>query len=487
MAQRNDCDQPVVARLAARSPGVLVQAGAHRVADRAVDEAVRPRVGATPPANQMVASWRARVGGAPAGHPARRSRRSGRCGSWCAASPGVAPAVLAALVLATSSQWAFITRQAMTDMPFVSPMTIALCFAAIALIGPEEEFEAELPRTQLRYGLSVPRATAWWVFFALFSVCTLPQLIVFSIQLHDVRQHPRLPRAHHRPGAHAHLLRRLLRRRVVVRAREESCASSTSSPPTCSAAMATLAKGPAGIALPGIVLVVWLVVAGRWRDIYRKLEIPRGAGPVHRRRAARGTTRCSSATARRSGRSSSATTTCTAPRGATAIAARSSTTCSTSATACSPGRASPRSAPRSASRGCARKSPRAQLIGFALVWFLVDFTTVSLVNTKFHHYILPALPALAVLGGAVSRRFVARADQGAAVGHGAVGDAADLLVRGAICRRSRRACCGSSTTTTSTRPAPGGRGRWSRSTAIATSTAFRSWCSPSRPRSPSAA
>ena len=41
-------------------------------------------------------------------------------------------------------------------------------------------------------------------------------------------------------------------------------------------AMATLAKGPAGIALPGIVLVVWLVVAGRWRDIYRKLEIPRG-------------------------------------------------------------------------------------------------------------------------------------------------------------------------------------------------------------------
>ncbi|HEX6838661.1 MAG TPA: hypothetical protein VF334_18920, partial [Polyangia bacterium] len=45
------------------------------------------------------------------------------------------------------------------------------------------------------------------------------------------------------------------------------------------------------------------------------------------------------------------------------------------------------------------KSPRAQLIGFAIVWFLVEFTTVSLVNTKFHHYILPALPACAVLAG----------------------------------------------------------------------------------------
>jgi 4-amino-4-deoxy-L-arabinose transferase-like glycosyltransferase len=44
-------------------------------------------------------------------------------------------------------------------------------------------------------------------------------------------------------------------------------------------------------------------------------------------------------------------------------------------------------------------SPRAALVGFALVWFVVEFSVMSLVNTKFHHYILPALPALAILTG----------------------------------------------------------------------------------------
>src|SRR5439155_109469 len=42
---------------------------------------------------------------------------------------------------------------------------------------------------------------------------------------------------------------------------------------------------------------------------------------------------------------------------------------------------------------------RAKLRIFALVWLLVMFGTMSLVNTKFHHYILPGLPALAILIG----------------------------------------------------------------------------------------
>ena len=186
------------------------------------------------PANQMVADWRV---------------------EWAVRLPGIALSIaaiwsvwqlvsrlagrragaLAALVLATSSQWALITRQAMTDMPFVSPMTIALAFAALALIGPEEEFEAPLERRALRFGLSVPRATAWWVFFALFSICTLPQLIVFSIAAADDRQHPRLPRPHHRPRADAALLRRLLHRRCGGARAPRTAASSTCSRPTCSA------------------------------------------------------------------------------------------------------------------------------------------------------------------------------------------------------------------------------------------------------------
>jgi 4-amino-4-deoxy-L-arabinose transferase-like glycosyltransferase len=306
-------------------------------------------------------------------------------------------AALAALVLATSSQWALITRQAMTDMPFVSPMTIALCFAALALIGPEEEFEAALPRISLRWGLSVPRATAWWVFFALFSVCTLPQLIVFSVQLtmsgnilgFHVRTIGLIPMliyfAAYFVGvwwcAGAKNRRQLYLFSAYVLG-----------------AMATLAKGPAGIALPGIVLVVWLVVAGRWRDIYRKLELPRGvvlfiaAGcPWYHAMLIRhgapfwmefiGDNYVHRAQGRHGDRGSfeyyiqylgygmfpwSGIATLAAALGLTRLR---------------------------------EQSRRAQLVGFAVVWFLVEFSTVSLVNTKFHHYILPALPALAVLAG----------------------------------------------------------------------------------------
>jgi hypothetical protein len=44
-------------------------------------------------------------------------------------------------------------------------------------------------------------------------------------------------------------------------------------------------------------------------------------------------------------------------------------------------------------------SQKRQLVLLCLSWFVVDFMVVSLVNTKFHHYILPALPALAILAG----------------------------------------------------------------------------------------
>jgi 4-amino-4-deoxy-L-arabinose transferase-like glycosyltransferase len=362
------------------------------------------------PANQMVADWRA---------------------EWAVRLPGIflslasiwavwqlvsrlanrRAAALAAVALATMSQWAFITRQAMTDMPFVSPMTVALCFAALALIGPADEFEAELPRTQLRWGLSVPRATAWWVFFALFTVCTLPQLIVFSIQLtmvgnifgFHVRTIGLVPMliyfAAYFGGVWWCALAKNRRQLYLFSA-------------YVLGAMATLAKGPAGIALPGIVLVVWLVVAGRWRDIYRKLEIPRGlilfiasGCPWYHAMLIRhgapfwmefiGDNYVHRAQGRHGDRGSfeyylqylgygmfpwSGIATVGSVLGLTKLR---------------------------------DKSPRAQLIGFSIVWFLVEFSTVSLVNTKFHHYILPALPAVAVLTGVFLDDFLRAPTRGA--------------------------------------------------------------------------
>ena len=48
-------------------------------------------------------------------------------------------ALSSAVVLATCTQWALITRQAMTDMAFVTPMTVALAFAGLALLLPDDE------------------------------------------------------------------------------------------------------------------------------------------------------------------------------------------------------------------------------------------------------------------------------------------------------------------------------------------------------------
>jgi hypothetical protein len=41
--------------------------------------------------------------------------------------------------------------------------------------------------------------------------------------------------------------------------------------------------------------------------------------------------------------------------------------------------------------------PRRALAAFALTWATVDVVTITLVTTKFHHYLLPALPAFAIL------------------------------------------------------------------------------------------
>ena len=100
---------------------------------------------------------------------------------------------LAALILATASQWLFITRQVMTDMPFVVPMTVALAFAGLALLLPSEEVEAELPRRTrklARWTISWPHTTSFYVFLAVFVLATLPQIIMIAIQLHVIMPLP---------------------------------------------------------------------------------------------------------------------------------------------------------------------------------------------------------------------------------------------------------------------------------------------------------
>src|SRR5215813_13620555 len=72
----------------------------------------------------------------------------------------------------------FIARQEMTDMPFVGPMTAALCLGAVALIDQD----VELPRRRVgRFDL--PDSPWFYVFAALWLLVTVPQLVYNSIAL----------------------------------------------------------------------------------------------------------------------------------------------------------------------------------------------------------------------------------------------------------------------------------------------------------------
>ena len=297
-------------------------------------------------------------------------------------------ALLAALVLLTSPEWLLVARQAMTDMAFVAPMTVALCLAALALLQPDE---TPLPRRRWRQ-LSWPHATAFYLFAALFVVSTAPQLLIDSVQLRL-----RVPGiAVILPGLVPMVpylvcfvvglgwaARATTRRELYLLTAWLLCA------------LASLAKGPAGLALPSLTIAFYLVLSGRWRDIWR-LELVRGAlvfvacgvpwwhamlirhgkpfwneliGDNYVNRAAgrngdRGTfeyylTWIGYGTFPWSG-----------------LAAVGVLT------------------------GFFRaRTPRQALARFALVWLIVDVTVITLVNTKFHHYLLPSLPALAILAG----------------------------------------------------------------------------------------
>jgi 4-amino-4-deoxy-L-arabinose transferase-like glycosyltransferase len=307
---------------------------------------------------------------------------------------------LAAVVLATSVQWMLITRQAMTDMAFVSPMTVALAFAGLGLLLPVEERERELERHTTRIGkltLSWPRATAFYVFLALYALSAIPQLLAISVQLHAV----------FRVGVFTVRLLGLVVMLPYIlgfvfalwwcaRAKNKRQLYLFSGYVLC--AVASLAKGPAGVALPAIVLALYLVLAGRWKEIWTSLEIPRGVllfvtacfpwyhamlirhgmgfwnefigdNYVHRaggRHGDRGTFEYYLQYIEYGMFPWS---------GIVTLAGLLSFK---------------RLRDADARRG---------LIGFALLWFIAELTVMSLVNTKFHHYILPALPALAILAG----------------------------------------------------------------------------------------
>jgi 4-amino-4-deoxy-L-arabinose transferase-like glycosyltransferase len=88
--------------------------------------------------------------------------------------------VLATLVCATAPQYALISRQSITDIPFVALMTAGLCFFVLGLFVDDREPPAHWT---IRLGKRRLTITAWHAFSAVFLLLVLPQLYLLMFQI----------------------------------------------------------------------------------------------------------------------------------------------------------------------------------------------------------------------------------------------------------------------------------------------------------------
>ncbi len=367
-------------------------------------------------------------------------------------------ALFSALVLGSSAQWALITRQAMTDMPFVAPMTVAIAFAALALIpSPPSrqtdalDMETPLPRRSRRIGplvLSWPHARAFYGFLILYGLCVVPQLVINLVQLGGFNMMI-LGRAYRIAGVAAVLpfvLLFLLSLYFLPQAQTRRSIYLWVA--YLMGALATLAKGPAGIAMPVMTVLLFLFVTGRIDELWKRPQYKdKAADPTvpadptmpdpamdERGKPAR------PALLQRLGEFEDGLEIfqgaliffCVAAPWYVAMVARHGAAfwmelIGDNYVHRAQGRHGDRGTFEYYLRqlgaglfpwsrvvaaallqvgrwmrgddGSKERQARRQLTALCLSWFVIDFAIVTIVNTKFHHYILPALPALAILAG----------------------------------------------------------------------------------------
>ncbi len=169
-------------------------------------------------------------------------------------------ALLGALALATTPFWAFLSREAITDMPYVGLASIALLVLAPTLLLDDDE----------RASVQSRPLPPWFV--GLVALCLLPQLWEVA-----------------RSGAFLNRLELLGSERTLrvvvgvvlcglglglcaylrLRARDLGFHAAA----LC-LALSTLAKGPVGLALCGLVVVIVVIVAEGWRGLVGLLLHP---------------------------------------------------------------------------------------------------------------------------------------------------------------------------------------------------------------------
>jgi 4-amino-4-deoxy-L-arabinose transferase-like glycosyltransferase len=162
-------------------------------------------------------------------------------------------ALFSSVTLATMPFWAFLSRQAITDMLYVAPASAALLLLAVALFGEDDEGASTKEKP-------VP---PWLVVVA--ALCTLPQLWEIGRSAAFLKTGGPNESAV-RVGVSVAL--------VVVASGGLVLLWRRAKDPLLHAAailfaLSTLAKGPVGVAICGLVLLVTIALLGEWQRLLR--------------------------------------------------------------------------------------------------------------------------------------------------------------------------------------------------------------------------
>ena len=206
-----------------------------------------------------------------------------------------------AIVLSTMPQWFLVSHQTMTDMPFVAAMSAAM---ALFLLGIHEDPDKRVRVYEVRVGSQAFRLSGYHLVLGVIVACALPQIIYLisrNVEIipspFDIRFHADMFRAGSpvncglpnneacrdvapvvrglQPALQAVLWIQALGLVLYSAWGERRVQRLFFLAAWFFAALATMAKGPAGIGLPVLCALVYVVVARRWRDLLR-MEVVAG-------------------------------------------------------------------------------------------------------------------------------------------------------------------------------------------------------------------
>jgi len=318
--------------------------------------------------------------------------------------------LIAAVALATFPMFGLIARQAMTDMAFVGPMTLALALATFALF--DDDTDVELPRKTWKR-LSWPHHSLFYVTLGLVVVTVLSQLLVYSLQLEW-----RIPKTQLvLPGVVAmlpYLAGVVAFVYYAARTRYKAPLYLYIAAILCG--FAILAKGLAGLGLPVIVFLAYLLFTWNWKRLQRPqllygvlvalLACALVAIPWHHAMLVRhgipfwnelyGDNHWRRLVMGRHG-----------DRGTFEYFVRQlgygafpwSALAAPALAWVSMRRFTAADMDRASAIDCVgpRVDRRREIFWLGAIWFVAAYAVVSLSMTKFHHYILPALPGVALM------------------------------------------------------------------------------------------